>query len=1356
MRSFYRVLVASAMLLTLSLPTVSHSQFSVWKKVFNGQGLCVGVNPINPNTIFAQGNDARIWVSRNRGTSWTQLAPVLPFQLREILVLPKDTLTMLAVDFSNGLRRTTNGGTTWTTVISTYGIDGESVSYDPSHPDTVYAGNFSDAAIFRSTDRGATWTLKGHAGSTGLCGLAVRPDSADILLAGSGNGQISKSTNQGQTWHLVKPGGSSEIPKIVIDPSNPQIAYATAFAGTVSATGVWKTTDGGEHWSLLGGLGNRSMWSLEINPQNPSTIWAGSFDDYPAGVWRTTDAGTTWTQLKRGFDFNDAIWNLHMDPIDTTNLYAGATVGDFGANGVYKLSNATAGIEGVVRDSLTSAPISSGSMIINPEGVFYDLGATGGAFGFYRFDGDTNTTVTASVTINSQLFRVQSLALINDSIQQKDVLVQPGKIEGDVYNDLNTNGVRDGGEPGLFNWTILITGQITATVHSDVNGHYVVNDLFPGSYTIAEQTKLGWVQTAPVSPATYTVGISNATRFYTGKDFGNRIAHHVTTTVPLANANNVPGSTTIQAAFDTAMDETTFKDTSSWVVSGSMSGLHRGVFLFGPGDSSVRFTPNNSFRVGEVVTLVASNRLKGSGGSPFTPFVMAFTIIVPPSTGTFLPKTDYNVGSGPWSVAIADMNGDGSMDIVAAVPGPSNVAVLLNNGNGTFAAAVTYSTGLNPRSVALGDIDNDGDIDVVTANNGFTNVTVLKNNGDGTLGGRVDYSAGGNPSAATLADIDGDGYLDIVVTNGGANQVAVLINDGAGNFSAPHPYGAGIAPYWSAVADMNRDGGLDVVAGNSLASSTVSILTNIGAGKVSLTSSSAAGGFLRFVGAADFTNDRRMDFFALNSSTNGITVYRQDTLGNFPTRTDVTTGNGPWGGATGDLDGDGYLDVITANATGNNISVMKSTGGTGFTRTDYNAGQVPRGVAAGDLDGDGDLDLVVANSGDGTVSVFLNSIIIQGLTGWNLVSVPVTGVNLAKTALFPNAVSRAFAYEGGYTVKDTLKNGVGYWVKIDTARPLGFNGKKVLTDTLNLSLGWNLIGSLATSVSAGSIVTSPSNILSSPYFGYNGAYVVAGTLDPGNGYWVKLKASGSLMLNAAPSQQPKAAGKNELGMFNSLTIEDSKARTQTLYFSSNPEARAAVSRYDVPPLPPEGSFDVRFATQRLAEAAASEPAGRQSFRIDVTGGSYPLKATWNLKDGETFMWTIVTGGSTTNLGQHGTLVVSEPAAGSSAALYLNAIASGRPLVPHEFSLDQNYPNPFNPSTEIGYQIASAGHALLTVHDVLGREVARLVDEDRGAGYYSARWNASEVASGVYYARLSVTSIAGAPLYESTRKLVLMR
>ena len=1355
MKQAYRLSLFCVLQLLLLFTTDTFSQITAWRKKFDGQGFSLGINPVNPHTIYTEGNDNRLYVSRNQGQTWSQVSSwSLPYQLREILVHPNDTLTIFAVNFSDGLLRTRNGGLTWDTVIVNYGIDGESVCYDPLHPDTMYAGNFGNAAIYRSMNRGATWSFMGFAGSSDICGLAVRPDSANILYAGTGSGTISKSTNSGVTWYQVKSGGSSEIPRIVVNPVNPQIAYATGFYGNVASTGVWKTTDGGQNWFLTA-LANKSMWSIDIDPRHPNTLYSGTFDEYNASVYRTTDAGASWTQLDKGFLAYNSMWNLHLDPLDSTKVYVGVTNGSFGAEGVFRLESATAGAAGQVRDSLNNHPIISGTVQLTPAGDVVDLSYTQGTYAFYRYSGDTTSVYNINVYINSQLFAQKQITLINDSVLAKDIIVQPGEIRGNLFDDRNSNGVRDAGEPGLSGWIIKVGGQSTLTVQSDTGGHYLISDLFPGTYNVSEQSHFGWVRTFPGS-STYSLPVSMGNKFYSSKDFGNHVSHRVVSVSPASGSSNNPGSGTIRAVFDTVMDVTSFSDTNSWKVWGSSSGRHRGSFIFDPADTSVTFTPADTFWAGEVVTVDISNKSKTAIGSPITAYWDQFTIGLPPATGKFMPKVDYLVGSGPWALAVADVNKDGRNDIVVANANSNTVSVLINNGNGTFAAGATYITGLNPRAVAVGDLNNDGYPDIVVANNGFTNVTVLKNNGDGTFGGRADISAGGNPSSVALADLDGDGNLDIVITNTNSNTLAVLTNDGAGNFPSLHSFASGTAPWWSAIADMNRDGGVDVVVANSLTNSTLSILSNIGSGNVALNSSFGVGSFSRGVAAADFNNDGRLDLIAPNSTSNTVSLYPQDGSGNFGPRTDLATGAAPWAVATGDLDGDGLLDFCISNATANTLSVYQNGGGTSFTRTDLPTGLGPHGVAIADLDGDGDLDVVVANTGSSTVSVYLNSIIISSLTGWNLISIPTEEQIPTKSAIFPNAVSRAFAYAGGYVPRDTLTHGPGYWVKIDTARTLGYDGHMILSDNVPVSSGWNLVGSLGRPFNTSTITSSPPGIVASAYFGFNGSYQIATSITPGEGYWVKTSAAGTLQTNAPPAQQPrkKSAGSDELAMFNSLVIEDNAGHRQTLYFSSAPEAVALLPRYGVPPPPPERSFYAHFAAAGARLAEAVRPNGRGSFPIKISNASYPLVLTWTIKTDETRRWVLSAGAIGKEMTENGKLIVPADEAGS--AIRLEALSEKGSLVPSEFALDQNFPNPFNPSTELRYQLSGEGHATLTIHNVLGQEVARLADADQPAGYYAIRWDAANRPSGVYYARLTVSSQTGKQLYQTARKLLLMR
>jgi hypothetical protein len=108
-------------------------------------------------------------------------------------------------------------------------------------------------------------------------------------------------------------------------------------------------------------------------------------------------------------------------------------------------------------------------------------------------------------------------------------------------------------------------------------------------------------------------------------------------------------------------------------------------------------------------------------------------------------------------------------------------------------------------------------------------------------------------------------------------------------------------------------------------------------------------------------------------------------------------------------------------------------------------------------------------------------------------------------------------------------------------------------------------------------------------------------------------------------------------------------------------------------------------------------------------------------------------------------------------LMVRAFMTGQPTsvgneksLPKEFALLQNFPNPFNPATKIGYQLPARSQVSLKVFDVLGREVATLVNEEKQAGAYSALWNAHGMASGVYFYKLQ------AGTYTETKKLMLLR
>ncbi len=101
------------------------------------------------------------------------------------------------------------------------------------------------------------------------------------------------------------------------------------------------------------------------------------------------------------------------------------------------------------------------------------------------------------------------------------------------------------------------------------------------------------------------------------------------------------------------------------------------------------------------------------------------------------------------------------------------------------------------------------------------------------------------------------------------------------------------------------------------------------------------------------------------------------------------------------------------------------------------------------------------------------------------------------------------------------------------------------------------------------------------------------------------------------------------------------------------------------------------------------------------------------------------------------------------------VADQSPVVPVEYTLQQNYPNPFNPSTNIRFSVAPAGHVSLKVYNVLGVEVASLLNDQKEAGTFSVNWNAAGLPSGMYLYRLTVTSDKG-QVFDQAKKLVLLK
>ncbi|HYQ87657.1 MAG TPA: choice-of-anchor D domain-containing protein [Bacteroidota bacterium] len=382
--------------------------------------------------------------------------------------------------------------------------------------------------------------------------------------------------------------------------------------------------------------------------------------------------------------------------------------------------------------------------------------------------------------------------------------------------------------------------------------------------------------------------------------------------------------------------------------------------------------------------------------------------------------------------------------------------------------------------------------------------------------------------------------------------------------------------------------------------------------------------------------------------------------------------------------------------------------------------------------------------------------------GWDLISVPVKVLDGRTAALFPAAISRALTFEqqAGFITRDTLVAGEGYWLKFQKVLPsLVLLGTPLLKDTVDVSPDWNLIGALDSVISASSVTSIPSGIILGNFIGYDQGYQIADSLRPFFGYWIRTTQAGKLVLKTPGSVAiPKMTGSRVAlqapDYFGKLTIRDAHGGRQTLYLGE----KSALSQFDarifeMPPPPPHGAFDARFGSQRFLEIVDRNAAAE--YPVTVSTFDFPLALSWEFTS-QAYRTSLKIGNKESNLGMTGSMTVSAPGQNTGMTQFSikvrDAIAT-----PSQFALMQNYPNPFNPATKIEYALPQKAHVLLRIYDVLGREVATLVNEDQEAGYGVTKWNASNSATSVYFYRLDATSISEpGRTFTQVRKMLLVR
>jgi len=432
------------------------------------------------------------------------------------------------------------------------------------------------------------------------------------------------------------------------------------------------------------------------------------------------------------------------------------------------------------------------------------------------------------------------------------------------------------------------------------------------------------------------------------------------------------------------------------------------------------------------------------------PFMPEFLSAGSLSTASFAGPTNLTAGNGPYRVTVGDMDGDGKPDVVVLNYYDGTIYVYRNvSTNGALTAASFASPVVlqiqgganNAFGLALADLDGDGRLDIVAAVSSLNEVAVFQNlSSPGSLttssfSPEIDCAVGA-PFQIAVRDVDGDGKPDIITANNSSNTVSILQNISLGglltsnSFAAPVSFATATGPVWVALADLDGDGKADIVTANHDPTYMVSVLRNLsGVGNIAFAPAAnlpELSGNGESVALGDLDGDGKADIVVGSYGGQSVSVYRNtSTTGSLTTNSfaaPVVFAAGAQVHAVGlaDLDGDGKLDVAVvsqASFEGGSdlLSVFKNTSTPGSftnsslgTRIDYPVGSNPAGIALADLDGDGRPDVTVGNFYDNTLAFrwyFNQTNLLAGATN---ASLTLTNVQLGQAGSYSVLVTNLY------------------------------------------------------------------------------------------------------------------------------------------------------------------------------------------------------------------------------------------------------------------------------------------------------------------------------------------------------------
>ena len=355
--------------------------------------------------------------------------------------------------------------------------------------------------------------------------------------------------------------------------------------------------------------------------------------------------------------------------------------------------------------------------------------------------------------------------------------------------------------------------------------------------------------------------------------------------------------------------------------------------------------------------------------------------------GTFSSQTisEFHWNTYPTSIAVADFNNDGRLDIAVVNSISESVGILLGWGNGTFQNQIIFSTGgfSKPISLAVGDFNSDGNMDIVVSSRPHEeeHILILLGNGHGNFSFHGKYTTGiySDPCSVVVGQFSNNKQLDIAVSNLGTHQVGIFLGYGDGTFTSQTTYSMEpmYNPAWIEFGDFNNDNLTDLAVADHWMSTVGIFLAFIDTSFVdSTTYFTGSAALPTSIVLGHFTNDGQLNIVVGNYGTHDIVILNYSGNGKFSMQITYTGDSTFYPSCiiASDFNNDKQLDIAVANSVTDTITVLYGERNRTFDKSTVfstGANTNPQSIAAGDFNDDNRMDIVVAHSGSGSIGLLL-------------------------------------------------------------------------------------------------------------------------------------------------------------------------------------------------------------------------------------------------------------------------------------------------------------------------------------------------------------------------------------------------